>query len=327
MKKLLAVFLLLSSLISWGQYINVRINPSNFPDNFSNSMWNNWKMKGIGYLRDTSSAFIDMFGNQTTVRAIMSNDGTGFDNGVKYSSNAPLTQDSVLRKGIYISEAGTVTLTSLNDSSVFSISLYASRDRTDSQSTIFSVGNQSITILTDKNLTKAATFNNIAPTKGKIVVTFKQLKAYGYLNGFQIVGVMKHPPITAKLTIDSTIIHYPNSYVRVTDVSTGKGINVNQWFMVSGPKSAIFTPVGTGTNSILISGLVPGTYKFGEIISDSLGNTDSTTIGTTMLAAICQTCPPVVICPVCPVIPPPRTVTGITWTAAGIKFTYSDGKP
>jgi hypothetical protein len=66
----------------------------------------------------------------------------------------------------------------------YNLELYASRAKT-GNSTVFSVGTSSVTILTDNNKTVKASFTNLkANSSGQLLVSIKNLNTYNYLNGF-----------------------------------------------------------------------------------------------------------------------------------------------
>lgn len=327
---LLSCLLLCSALTAEAQYINVRIWPVKV-DSFQNSFWNNWgTYRGIQ--NDTSHAFRDFFLNQTKIRAVLGDDGTNFDNGIGYRSGQTWLPDTVLRVGMYGTGKIPLTLINLDDSTIYTVTFYGSRQRTDSQSTRFSYGSQAVSVLTDTNTTRAAVFTGLAPVKGTLAFSFVNVRTFSYLNAFSIVGVPRHLPIRAKIGIDSTLINYPNSVVRVVDSSTGAGINSTGWYQVAGPSTAIFTQYTS--QAAFISGLVPGNYRFELLVHDNVGNTDSAFVNVTLKPVFIPIPPPCPACPLCPppvVCPPLRTATGVLFTDVNgipvLKFTYSDGNP
>lgn len=137
------------------------------------------------------------------------------------------------------------------------------------------------------------------------------------------------PPPIARINIDSSVIHNPNSFVRVNADSCVRAASY-QWVQFSGPTAGIWTAIGGTAHKadMLISGLFPGTYVFGLYVNDSLLRMDSTKVIVTVNPVVCPTCP---VCPPPIVCPPPRTVTGVTVVMVGgvptLKFTYSDGNP
>ncbi|HXP50611.1 MAG TPA: hypothetical protein VN922_11685 [Bacteroidia bacterium] len=101
----------------------------------------------------------------------------------------------------------------------------------------------------------------------------------------------------------------------------------SSWSMISGPSTPIFNEIG---DSMWISALVPGSYKFQLTVQDSVGNTDSIATTVTVSPFICPSCPILsasTCLPYCPSCPVPRTVVSTTWNAVtGLTtVTYSDG--
>lgn len=328
MKQLLLFLLSFSLLTAGAQTVFVRIYDGTGP--FTNPFWNNWKSKGTG--KDTSQTFFDITGNQTKIRSILPDPVTTFDNGSPYLPNQTIALDTALRKGVYESGFSSFSFIGLDDSAKYTITLVASRNRTDPQTTSFSTLKDTVRILADTNGSRLATFTGLRSTSGKITFSWYNYgtSTYAYLNAFTISATPKNGP-KAVIQIDSTTITGPNSLVHV---NAGKSLNMAyyQWLQTAGPSRAIFTS-DTG-RSMVISGLFPGTYTFQLFINDSLANTDSAFVSVTVkpvLCPICPTCPPPVVCPVCPICPAPRSATGMTgafvngvWT---LKFTYTDGNP
>ena len=288
----------------------------------ANPFWNNWV---INAKPDTSAPFIDAMGNRTTIRATLSSYIAVFDNGAGYLGGKSIFPDTVNRKGAYNSGIVTVTLTGLDDSSTYMLSFYGSRNRTDGQATIFSIAGQPAdTLLTDTNTSRMATFSGLASTGGKIVIAMQNKATYDYLNAFQLIGRLKHPKVKARIWIDSTAIHYPRSFVKVTADSSTGAVST-QWLVISGPAGAIFSPFG---DTMYVAGLVPGFYGIQLTVQDSLGNLDSTVASVLVNGApVCPVCPPPVVCPPCPPLPAPRSVTGLNLDLFSGKatLTYDDG--
>lgn len=136
------------------------------------------------------------------------------------------------------------------------------------------------------------------------------------------------PKPKARITIDSTVISSPNSFVRVNADSSLRAASV-QWLQLAGPSAAIWTPVtGAHKSDMLISGLFPGTYVFQQVVNDSLAQMDSVSVVVTVnpfLCPICPTCPPPVVCP------PARKATGVSVQIVNglpvVTYSYDDGKP
>jgi hypothetical protein len=97
--------------------------------------------------------------------------------------------DTVLRYNSYAAAARTITIKGLNNSHKYNLSVYCSRLRTDGQHTKVAVGTTTITILTDNNATTPASFTNVVPAAGNIVVTLTAVTNYEYVNGFTLKDV------------------------------------------------------------------------------------------------------------------------------------------
>lgn len=315
------------------QVFNVRILTTS--DGWSNPLFNSWLIPNIPQVNDTSQALVDILGNTLKIRAVLSSSDYTFDNGVGYLAGKTEIPDSAIRYGSYSNQRPrTLSLIGLDDSSKYTITLYATRQRTDTQKTTFSVDSISTTVLTDTNTSRFPVFANIRPKSGRIDIKMTNTGGvYSYLNAFQVQVIPKIRP-QAVLWVDSTVITYPNSVVRMTANGSLRATPaIRQWYQTAG-LPAIFT--GTPSDTVFVSGLRPGNYRFGVIVQDTLGNMDSTAVAITVrpfLCPICPICPPPVVCPVCPVCPAPRTVTGVNWAidpTTGkftLKFTYSDGNP
>lgn len=339
MKQLLFLSLLIYTLNLSAQTINVRFYDGVAP--YTNSFWNNWKVKGAG--RDTSAAFTDLIGNVTKIRAVLDDSGTPFDNGTGYIAGQTMLPDTVIRKGIYKTNLSNFTLIGLDDSAKYNLVIYPSRNRADSQTTLYVYAKDTISVLSNNNATRSASYVNLRSTGGQLNIKWFPKNGYAYLNAFTLTVIPKTHP-TAKIVADSTTISSPNSVVHLNGAQSLGKIVSQQWFQVSGPTKAIFT--GDTAYRIIMSGLFPGTYKFELYVTDSLLNSDSATvtilvkpvvvpavdsvaIGKAYLAAHpCPGCPPPIVCPICPVCPPPRTATITLVYVNGVptlKIVYSDG--
>jgi alpha-tubulin suppressor-like RCC1 family protein len=168
--------------------------------------------------------------------------------------------------------------------------------------------------------------NNSSPTSFQLTVTNNSgLSARSIVVVTSTASALPPAPI-AKIIIDSTVIHSPTSFVRVTgDSSTGAGISYT-WSQLGGPSPAIVTPVPGTKSGFLFSGLLPGAYSFQLQVKDSVGRTSLASVSVTVL--------PAPACPICPVCPQPRTVIGLQiqvnqqWYPVPLswaKFALSDG--
>lgn len=333
---------LLLSLPIWvsGQYVNLRMGQ--IP--FSNSMWNTWKTASKN--ADTSQYLLDMLGNKTKMRVVLSNSGITFSNapGATYSGTAfdqlipylttygSYYPDTIVLEGIYQSAGWTATVIGLDSLTSYSVTFFGSRDRIDGQGDKFTYGKVTDTLNVDTNSRRIAVFNGLLPTAGQLSFTIASLSSFSYLNALQVVGTPYVSAAVAKIGIDSTVINYPNSFVHMTGIkSTGVLDSAYSWSQVSGPSPAIFTSQG---DSMVMSGLRPGTYKFRLMVNDSAFISDSSFVSVTVngapacpICAVCPVCPAPVVCPVCPICPAPRTVKGVSKDEITgiITITFSDG--
>lgn len=133
------------------------------------------------------------------------------------------------------------------------------------------------------------------------------------------------PPVAgiphAVIVIDSTVIHWPNTRVYLTDSSyvTNGILGGIQWTQPAGPNVAIWTSL-TG-RGMVVSGLIPGVYQVKLYAEDSATLTLDTAI------IYFKVLGPVI--PPCPICPPIRNAIGFTIDAltGKFKFTYDDGNP
>ena len=328
MKKLLIIALLVPALLK-AQIINLRFGQ--LP--FSNSMWNSWKTVS-NVNNDTSAYLVDVFGNTTKIRVLLSNSGTAFDNLAGYLVGKGIYPDTVLRQGIYQGQgiAWSVTLIGLDTTTVYSISLFGSRNRTDGQGDKISIPGDTITFRTDTNTIRTAEFDGLTTKAGQLSFRITDAYIYSYLNAITIHGNPRHSAAHAKIWIDSNAIAYPSSVVRLSGSGSTGGVGAASWSII-GPSTVIFgQPIGGGSpDTICAAGLRPGTYWFRLMVQDSAGIFDSSFASVTVLppvpcpvCAVCPTCP---TCPVCPVCPAPRTVTGIKkdLLTGIITLTFNDG--
>ena len=109
-----------------------------------------------------------------------SSNGT-VDNGATYGGT--MAPPEVLRYANY-GVKRMLTLSGLSTSKTYNLELYSSRNAT-GNSTIFTIGTTTITIVSDMNKTNKAAFTALAPTSaGKIVINLDQTGTYNFVNGF-----------------------------------------------------------------------------------------------------------------------------------------------
>lgn len=125
------------------------------------------------------------------------------------------------------------------------------------------------------------------------------------------------PKVKAYVKVDSAIIHYPTTWVNISDSS----INSigGTWDILEGPNRPIIT--GKGAGLATYSGLIPGVYRIGiHVYGD--GNTPSNMSNADSAAVLVTVYGP-------PACPPQRSVSGVQFAINNGVFswivTYSDG--
>jgi hypothetical protein len=173
--------------VASGASINVRLYSGINP--FKNTQWNNWTV-GTPLGNNMASGVLKyQDGSISTVSAVLSAQTGSADNGANYTSGASMCPDTVLRYCSYSLGTRTLVLSGLDNSRKYNLEFYASRARTDGQKSSFTVGNKTITVLTDNNSSFAALLLSVSPVNGSITITITRGSAYNYLNGFKITQV------------------------------------------------------------------------------------------------------------------------------------------
>jgi hypothetical protein len=266
-----------------GNTVNVRLYAGSNP--YKNSLWNNWNV-GSGVVNNSNSGVLKYSnGTPSGISAILSFQDAMGDNGATYTKNAAMCPDTVLRYTSYTSSSRTLTIQGLSNSAKYNIELYASRQRTDGQKTVFAIGSQSVTILTDNNSTNAAKFSNISPSGGQVVITINKTVNYSYLNGFKITAIVNSAPVVTAGTNQS--IQLPASSVTLTGSAVpagGNTISTYAWTQVSGP--ATYTIVTPNAASTMVTGLVQGVYVFQLTATDNAGTSGSATVQVAVVAPV-----------------------------------------
>jgi predicted esterase len=155
----------------------VKVNIYGGTNPYSNAEWNNWNVvasKSVSALKYSNATV-------STVGAVFSSSYGQLDNGSSYGGT--MAPPEVLRYGSYGIKR-TLTLSGLSTSKTYNLELYASRGNT-GNSTIFTIGTTTITIVTDYNKTNKASFTGIKPnTSGQVIITIDKSGTYNYVNGF-----------------------------------------------------------------------------------------------------------------------------------------------
>jgi Secretion system C-terminal sorting domain len=159
------------------KYINVNINNGT---SYSNTAWNNWNVLSSM----SSAAFKYSDGTTSTVKAVLNAQTNIADNSTAY----PMTMcpAEVGRFTSYHTASRTLTITGLTAGKTYTLELFASRNGATNNKTRFSVGSQTVDIITDNNKVNKAVFTSLTPSNGQIVVAVTKLTNYNYINGFAI---------------------------------------------------------------------------------------------------------------------------------------------
>ena len=263
------------SSFSSSKTINVNIYGSAV---YNNAQWNNWQTTNSL----TSNVFNYTDGSSSGLNAVLSAQSNYADNGLNY----PVTMcpQQVGRDASWFAGSRTNTLQGLNNSKVYDLLLYASRT-TSGQTTRFTVSGTNIDILTTQNYTNVATFSNITPINGKIIITISSLNTYNYLNGFTIIE--KSPSNispTANAGSDETIV-LPVSSVNLTGSGNDPDGTIASyaWTQVSGTGATITSPSAQNTS---ITGLTTaGVRVFRLTVTDNQGATGLSEVTITVNAS------------------------------------------
>ncbi len=168
--------------------INVNVFGGTNP--FNNAQWNNWNV--VSSLSSGTLNYSD--GAASGVTSVLSASNGVSDNGTTYGGT--MAPPEVVRYTSSNAAARTLTLNGLSVSKTYNIELYASRNNT-GNSTKFTTGGTSVTVLTDKNKTNKAVFTGLTPSSGgQIVVNLQSINTYNYINGFAIIENSSTQPVT-----------------------------------------------------------------------------------------------------------------------------------
>ena len=159
--------------------------------------WNNWNIGGTGLSNLNSGALRYSDGSLSGIAAQISFTQAISDNGATYGGT--VVPAAVWRYTSHATINRTITLTGLNNAARYDISFFAGRaaSTTNANSTRFSIGSQSVVISTDNNKTAPATFTNIAPVNGQMVINVARVNTFNYINGFTITETIANAPGSA----------------------------------------------------------------------------------------------------------------------------------
>ncbi|MCU0333877.1 MAG: PKD domain-containing protein [Chitinophagaceae bacterium] len=175
----------------------------------SSGGWNNWNVGGSGLYNLSSGALRYADGNLSTIAALLSFTQAVSDNGAGYGGTGIPT--AVWRYTSHATINRSITLSGLNNAARYDISLFAGRTATttNANSTRFSIGTQSVTVGTDNNKTVAASFSNVAPVNGQLVIGINRVNTFNYINGFTITETA--PANTTAPVVSSPLLSYPGA--------------------------------------------------------------------------------------------------------------------
>jgi hypothetical protein len=165
----------------------VQVNIYGGANPYNNTAWNDWNIGSGTVSNVTSSAFTYSDGTNSGITATLSFSQAIADNGASYGGT--MCPPEVLRYTSYSSSNRTLTINDLDGTATYDLEFYASRSST-GNSTVFTIGATSQTVVTDNNLATTVSFSSIAPdVNDKIVVSIARLTGanFQYLNGFKLI--------------------------------------------------------------------------------------------------------------------------------------------
>jgi pimeloyl-ACP methyl ester carboxylesterase len=260
------------------QLINVSLYTSGNP--YVNSAWNDWNV-GSGSL--SSAAFNYTTGAPSKISAVLSTQTAVADNGTNYVT-VTMCPEQVARYASYYSGSGgrTLTLTGLDSTKLYRLDFYATR-LNPQQTTTFATAGTSVTISTNDNTSQVGTIDNLAPVKGKIVVTMTHGQYYDYLNGFTITEktvINPSTPPVANAGPNQTITLPLDSVKLNGSASTGANPIVSyQWTILSGSPGLLETPTSPTT---VLTNLAAGVYNVQLKVTDDSNHIGLDTVNITV---------------------------------------------
>jgi hypothetical protein len=154
----------------------VKVNIFGGYNGYTNVEWNNWNTS----LSLSSSVFKYSDGTSSSITARLSGQNSISDNGSSYTIT--MAPKEVGRHTSYSTSNRTLTLSGLQNRT-YTLEIYASRSGLTNNTTRFTVGSNSIDILTGNNYTNKAIFS-FTPVNGAVTVNIIRLNSYNYINGF-----------------------------------------------------------------------------------------------------------------------------------------------
>jgi hypothetical protein len=187
-------------------YKTIKVNFFGGTNPTTNSEWNNWNTSSSV----SSGSFKNSDGSVSTVSAAISQNGVS-DNGIDYNSTMALKE--VIRYASWSTSRRTLTISGLDSSKIYDLEIYASRNGATNNTTRFTVGQTSIDIKTDNNLSNTASFFSLTPSSGNLLLTIDKLNTYNYINGFTLREKSPSTTYTLQRTA-GTEIYLPNASAR-----------------------------------------------------------------------------------------------------------------
>src|SRR5574337_131868 len=160
----------------------VNVNIYGGSNAYNSSQWNNWKVTTGSNLSSAALNYSD--GSASSIKASLSQSAGMADNSSTYGGS--MAPAEVLRYVSYSTISRTLTISGLSSSKKYDLDLYSSR-KSSSNSTVFTVGSQKITINANNNLSTKASFTSLSPNaQGQIIVSIDKLNTFNYIDGFTI---------------------------------------------------------------------------------------------------------------------------------------------
>lgn len=156
--------------------LQVNIYGGSYP---AGSGWNNWNVQSS--LSLNKAIYAD--GTASPITATLSLSNAVADNGTTY----PVTMCPVEvgRTASYSTVSRYLVLSGLDNAKNYSLEMYASRNGT-GNSTKFTIGTISKTVVTDRNYSNKVIFTGVDPVGGQIRLMIERVNTYNYINGFTL---------------------------------------------------------------------------------------------------------------------------------------------
>ncbi len=259
----------------------IKVNVFGGSNSYNNTEWNNWNTTASR----TSAAFKYSDGTTSTIKAVLSAQTAVADNGSSFSTT--MAPKEVGRYTSYSTSNRTLTLTGLNNAKTYHLEVYASRSGVSGNTTQFTTGGSTLSILTDNNLANAATFSGLIPSNGQLVLSLARVKTYNYLNGFILTeqssdgGSSTGTAPSANAGADKSI-SLPVNSVQLTGsgADAGGSITAYAWSKISGPAQFSFS--STAIANPVVSNLAEGIYTFRLTVTDNSGMTATDDVNVTV---------------------------------------------